>query len=121
MILHYIKREVELINEYKHMIDVNARSYINVLVNYLMFSNLLKDKEGVKDAIIKINELKRRLKNKIPLDLEITIMVDTCFAEIVIHRNNADLKRGRVTAGKIEDIMAKFRSEISLEIKGINY
>lgn len=117
MILYYVKKEIELINEYKHMIDVNARSYIHMLVNYLMFSNILKNKSNVRDAIIKINELKRRLKNKIPLELEITILVDTCYAEIAIHRNNADLRKGRITAGRIEDILVKYKHEISMEIK----
>jgi hypothetical protein len=116
--IHYfVKKEVELVNEYKHMIGVNAGSYIHLLVNYLLFSNLLKDKKCVKDAILKINDLKRRLKNKVPLYLDLIIQTDTCYAEIITYRNNAEMNKGRITANKIENLLRDYRNEISLEIK----
>jgi len=119
MIYYYLKKEVELINENKHMMDVNVRSYIHILVNYLLFSNLLKDKKGVKDAIVKINEMKRRIKGKIPLNLEISIQADTCYAEIITHKNNGDLKRGKITALKIENLLRNYKNEISMELKAV--
>jgi len=112
----FVKKQVDLLNEYKYMIDSSVRSYIHLLVNYLLFSNLVKDKEGVRDAIGKINELKRRLKNKIPLYIEIIIQVDTCYAEIILYRNNGEMKKGRVTAQKIEKLLSEYNNEISLEI-----
>lgn len=119
MIHNYLKKTIGLINEYKHMIDVNARSYIHALVNYLLFSNLLKDKNGVRDAIEKINELRRKLRNKIPLDLELTIQTDSCYAEIIIYRNNGDIKKGRATALKIEKLLRDYKNEISMEMKAV--
>lgn len=116
-IQYYIKKELDLMHEYKHMIPSFIRSYIQTLVNYFMFSNLLRDREAVKEAILKINELKRRIKNKIPLDIEITILANSCYAEIIIYRNNGDLKKGRVTAKKIEQLLKEYPTEIPLAMK----
>jgi len=116
-IQHYIKKELELMHEYKHMLPAFIRTYIQTLVNYLMFSNLLKDRKSVVEAIKLINELKRRIKNRIPLDIEIIILANSCYAEIVIYRNNCEMKKGRVTANKIEQLLKEYPAEIPLALK----
>lgn len=116
-IQYYIKKELDLMHEYKHMLPAFIRTYIQTLVNYFMFSNLLKDREAVKEAILKINDLKRKIKNKIPLDIEITILANSCYAEIIIYRNNGDLKKGRITAKKIEQLLIEYPTEIPMAMK----
>jgi hypothetical protein len=116
-IQYYIKKELELIHEYKHMLPVFIRTYIQTLVNYLLFSNLLKDRKGVVEALREINELKRRIKNRIPLDIEISILANSSYAEIIIYRNNGEMKKGRVTAKKIEHMLKEYPTEIPLALK----
>jgi hypothetical protein len=115
----YLKRELELISEYKHMIPLFIRTYIQSLVNYLLFSNILKDRASVKDALAKINELKRKIKNKIPVELEITILANTCYAEIIIFTNNAELVKGRAAAKRIEALLEKYPDEVPLGLKAV--
>lgn len=114
---YYFKKEIELIQEYKFMIPTFVRTYIQTLVNYLLFSNLLKDRECVKDALLKINELKRGMKNKIPLDIQIMILSNTCYAEILIYTKNCEMNKGRITAKRIEQLLSKYSTEIPLALR----
>lgn len=114
---YYLKKEIEMINEYKIMIPSLVRTYIHTLVNYLLFSNLLKDRASVKDALIKINQLKRMIKNKIPLDVEIMILSNKCYAEIIIYTNNCDMNKGRAAAKKVEQLLRDYPAEIPTALK----
>jgi hypothetical protein len=114
---YYLKKEIELVQDYRFMIPSFIRNYILTLVNYLMFSNLLKDRESVIDALSKINTLKRKIKNKTPLDVEIMILSNTCYAEIIIYTNNCEMNKGRATAKKIEQLLNKYSSEIPMVLK----
>jgi hypothetical protein len=99
------------------MIPAIIGTYIQTLINYLLISNVLKDRNGVEFALIKINEVKRSLKNKIPLDVEIMILANTCYAEIIIYTNNCEMQKGRITAKKTEQLLCKYSSEIPMGLK----
>lgn len=114
---YYLRKEIDLILEYKYMMPSLVRSYIQTLVNYLLFSNLLNDRKSVEFAVKKINELKRNIKNKIPLDVEIMILSNTCYAEIIIYTNNCEMQKGRAAARKIEQMLNKYSSEIPMGLR----
>lgn len=114
---YYLKKEIDLIQDYKFMIPLFIKTYIQALANYLMFSNILKDRESVKDALLKINEIKRKIKNKIPLDVEITILSTTCYAEIMVYTNNCEMNKGRSTAKAIEQMLSEYSSEIPMALR----
>lgn len=115
----YLKKEIALMQDYRFMIPTFVRNYIHTLVNYLLFSNLLKDRESIKDALLKINEFKRQIKNKIPLDIEIMILANTCYAEIIIYTNNCVMNKGRSVAKKIDQLLCTYSSEIPMGLRVI--
>jgi hypothetical protein len=116
---YYLKKEIKHIQDHKFMIPTLVRSYIHALVNYLLFSNLLKDPESVKDALMKISELKRMIKNRIPLDVEIMILSNTCYAEIIIFTNNCEMNKGRSAAKRTELLLSKYSSEIPMALRAV--
>lgn len=113
----YLKKEINLIQDYRFLIPTFVRTYIHTLVNYLLFSNLIKDRESIKDALLKINALKRIIKNKIPLDVEIMILANTCYAEIIIYSKNCEMNKGRSAAMRAEQLLSKYSSEIPMAVK----
>ncbi|RPI19029.1 MAG: hypothetical protein EHM58_03180 [Ignavibacteriae bacterium] len=114
---YYLKKEIDLVQDYKFMIPSIIRTYIQTLINYLLFSNILKDRNNEAYALKKINELKRNIKSKIPLDMEIMLLSNICYAEIIISTNNCGMHKGRVTAKKIEELLSKYSSEIPLALR----
>jgi len=77
----------------------------------------LKDRESEKDALMKINELRQKIKNKTSLDVEIMILSNTCYAEIIIYTNNCEMFKGRVAAKRTEHLLNKYSSEIPMALR----
>lgn len=112
-----LKSELELLEKHRHMIDDNPKNYIQTLINFLLASNLLKKKDDIREGIVKLNALRKRIKNKVSLSLEIHTLFHGANTEILIYRNNGDLKRGRAAARKIEEWFVKYSNEIPSQLK----
>ncbi len=116
-VYYYFKKEIELTQEFKYLIPTFVRTYIQSLVNYLLFANLVKDRQGEKDAFRRIYELRKMIKNKMPLDVEIMILSNTCYAEVLIFMNNCDLIKGRSAAKRTERLLKDYSSEIPIALR----
>jgi hypothetical protein len=112
-----LKKEIELLEANRHHVDDNPRNYITTLVNFLLASNLLKKRDDVNYGITRLNALRKKLKNKVPLNLELHILFHSLNAEMIVYRNNGDLKRGRNTVKKIEEAIANHPNDVPGQVK----
>lgn len=110
-------REIELMEANRHFIDDNPRNYSNALINYLLFSQITGFRNEVLVTITKLNRLRKKLKNKVPLSLQIQIFFHAANSEILVYRNSADLRRGRNLIKKINEELPKYGSEIPPQLR----
>lgn len=110
-------REIDLLEANRHFVDDNPRNYSNALINYLLFSQITGYREGVLVTISKLNRLRKKLKNKVPLSLQIQIFFHAANSEILVYRNSADLRRGRNLIKKINEELPKFGNEIPPQLR----
>jgi len=112
-----LKKEISLLEANKHVIEDNPQNYSTALINLLLFSYLTKSRKDVLESIHKLNVLKRSMKNKIPLHMELQILFHSANTELFIYRHACDMKKGRVVAKKIEAELPKYPYEIPRQLK----
>ena len=112
-----LKKEIELLEANMHFVEDNPRNYITTLINFLLASNLIKKRDDVNQGIVKLNKLRRKLKNKVPLNLELHILFHSLNAEILVYRNNCDMKRGRIAVKKIEAAVSHYSNDVPGQLK----
>lgn len=108
----YLKKEILLAEKNRHIIDDNPQNYSFALINFLLCSSTLNRRNDVRETIIKLGNLRRRLKNKISQQQEINIFLYASNIEMLIYENNCDLKRGRIKAKAIEKDLKKFGEKV---------
>jgi len=110
-------KELELQENYRHFIEDNPKNYITTIVNYLLSANLLKKRDDVNKGIIKLNAARKKFRDKVSLSLQLHILIHTLNAEMMVYRNNADLKRGRLTVKKIEAAINEHKHDFPAQVK----
>ncbi len=112
-----LKEEIEVLEGNRHFIDDNPKNYASALINYLLFSHITGARADVLEAVVKINRLRKKLKNKVPLSLELHILFHAANTELLIYRNISDMKRGRNVMKRIESELPKYSSEIPPQLR----
>jgi hypothetical protein len=107
-----LREEIELLEANRHFIEDNPKNYSTALVNFLLFSHITGARKDLLDAVIKINRLRKKLKGKVPLSLELHILFHAANTELLIYRDNCDFRRGRIVMKRIESELPKYSSEI---------
>lgn len=112
-----LKKEISSLEDNMHLIEDNPQNYSTALINLLLFSYLTKSRKDVLESIQKLNVLKRKLRNKVPLYMELQILFHSANTEMFIYRHTCDMKKGRATAKKIEMELPKYPYEIPRQLK----
>lgn len=112
-----LEKEIELLEQNRHFIDDNPRNYSSALINYLMFSQLTGFRKDVLTAITKLNALRKKLKNKVPLSLQLQISFHAANSEMLVYKNSADTRRGRNLVKRLETELPKFGNEIPPQLR----
>lgn len=112
-----LQEEIELLEENRHFIDDNPRNYSSALINYLMFSQLTGFRKDVLTAITKLNALRKKLKNKVPLSLQLQISFHAANSEMLVYKNSADTRRGRNLVKRLEAELPRFGNEIPPQLR----
>lgn len=112
-----LEEEVELLESNRHFIDDNPRNYSSALINYLMFSQLTGFRKDVLTAITKLNALRKKLKNKVPLSLQLQISFHAANSEMLVYKNSADTRRGRNLVKRLETELPRFGNEIPPQLR----
>lgn len=110
-------KEIELLEANRHYIDDNPKNYSNALINYLLFSQMTGFRNDVLLTITKLNRLRKKLKNKVPLSLQIQIFFHAANSEMLVYRNSADLRRGRSLIKKINEKLPRYGNEVPPQLK----
>ncbi len=114
-IYEYLKKEINLAEKYPHFIDEKPQNYAFGLINFLLCSSHAGKRNDVRETIIKLGSLRRRLKNKISQQEEINIFFYADNIEMLIYEQNCDLKRGRIKAKAIEKSLKKHYDKVPLQ------
>lgn len=112
-----LKTEVNEMEANRHIIDDNPRNYSNALINLLLFSQITGSRNDVQESLSRLNQLRRKLKNKVPLALQIQINFHAANSEILVYRNSADLRRGRSLVKRMEEDLPKFGGDIPPQLR----
>lgn len=112
-----LREELELQESNRHFIDDNPKNYASALINFLLFSHITGVRSDVLEAVVKLNRLRKKLKNKVPLSLELHILFHAANTELLIYRNICDMKRGRNVMKRIESELPKHSSEIPPQLR----
>lgn len=112
-----LHKEISLLEENRHYIDDNPNNYSSCLINYLLFSQITGARKEVLDTIVKLNALRRKLKNKVPLSLQLKIMFHAANSEMLVYRNSGDIRRGRNVIKRVESELPKYEAEIPPQLK----
>jgi hypothetical protein len=112
-----LREEIELLEGNRHYIEDNPKNYASVLINFLLFSHITGSRSSVLEAVVKLNRLRKKLKNKVPLSLELHILFHAANTELLIYRNTCDMKKGRVVMKRIETELPKYTSEIPPQLR----
>ena len=112
-----LKKEIILLEENRHFIDDNPNNYSSSLINFLLFSQITGSRADVLESISKLNRLRRKVKNKVPLSLQLKINFQAANSEILVYRNSIDLRRGRNLIRRMESELPKYESEIPPQLK----
>lgn len=112
-----LQEEIELLEENRHFIEDNPRNYSSALINYLMFSQLTGFRSDVLSAITKLNALRKKLKNKVPLSLQLQISFHAANSEMLVYRNSADTRRGRNLVKRLEEELPRYGNEIPPQLR----
>lgn len=108
----YLNKEIQLAEKNRHFIDDNPQNYSFALINFLLCSSTLNKRNDVRETIVKLGALRRRLKNKISQQQEINIFLYASNIEMLIYENNCDLKRGRLKAKGVEKDLKKYGEKV---------
>lgn len=112
-----LKKSLSHLEDNRHFIDDNPKNYFQTLINFLFAANLVREKEDVRQGLVKLNALRKRIKNKVPLSLEIYTAVHAANTEMLLYVKNCDIARGRRTAKKVEDEILQYKTEVPRQIK----
>jgi hypothetical protein len=112
-----LEKEIELLEANRHFIDDNPRNYSSALINYLMFSQITGFRKDVLISLTKLNALRRKLKNKVPLSLQLQISFHAANSEMLVYKNSADTRRGRNLVKRLETDLPKYGNEIPPQLK----
>ncbi|MEO8513974.1 MAG: hypothetical protein ABI543_10470 [Ignavibacteria bacterium] len=112
-----LKKEIILLEESRFFIDDNPTNYSSCLVNYLLFSQITGARKDVLETITKLNILRKKLKNKVPLSLQLKITFQAANSEILVYRNSCDMRRGRNVIKRVESELPKYEAEIPPQLK----
>lgn len=112
-----LKKEIELMETNSHFIEDNPKNYSASLINFLLFSQMTGSRKDVRESVIKLNALRKKLRNKVSLQLELHILFHAANTEMLIYRNSCDLTRGRIAAKKIETELPKYPNEVPQQLK----
>lgn len=112
-----LKIEIRELEHNRHVIDDNPRNYSSALINLLLFSQITGSRKDVLETLTKLNTLRRKLKNKVPLSQQIQINFHAANSEILVYRNSADLRRGRLLVKRMDEEIPKFGAEIPPQLK----
>lgn len=111
-IYEYLKKEITLAEKNPHFIDENPQNYAFGLINFLLCSSYSHKRNDIRETVMKLGSLRRRLKNKISQHEEINIFFYADNIEMLIYEQNCDLKRGRLKARAIEKNLKKFKDKV---------
>jgi len=112
-----LKREIGLLESNRHFIEDNPRNYSSALINLLLFSQITGRRKDVLDSISKLNVLRRKLKNRVPLSIQLQITFHAANTEMLVYRNSCDMRRGRNLIKKMDSELPKNESEIPPQLK----
>ena len=112
-----LEREIELLENNRHFIDHNPKNYSSALINYLLFSQITGYRKDVLSALTKLNALRKKLKNKVPLSLQLQISFHAANSEMLVYRNSADTRRGRNLVKRLESELPKYGNEIPPQLR----
>jgi hypothetical protein len=112
-----LEREIELLEANRHFIDDNPRNYSSALINYLMFSQITGFRKDVLASLTKLNALRRKLKNKVPLSLQLQISFHAANSEMLVYKNSVDIRRGRNLVKRMETDLPKYGNEIPPQLR----
>jgi hypothetical protein len=112
-----LKKEIVLLEENRFFIDDNPTNYSSSLINYLLFSQITGSRKDVLETITKLNILRKKLKNKVPLSLQLKITFQAANSEILVYRNSCDIRRGRNLIKRVEEELPKYEAEIPPQLK----
>jgi hypothetical protein len=112
-----LKKEIHLLEENRHFIEDNPKNYSSALINLLLFSQITGRKKDVLESISKLNVLRRKLKNRVPLSIQLQITFHAANTEMLVYRSSGDIRRGRNLVKKMEIEIPKNESEIPPQLK----
>ncbi len=117
MVKKVLKEEIDMLESNRHYIDDNPNNYSSCLINYLLFSQITGSRKDVLETIVKLNALRRKLKNKVPLSLQLKIMFHAANSEMLVYRNSCDIRRGRNVIKRVEAELPRYSAEIPPQLK----
>lgn len=59
-----LKKSLSHLEDNRHFIDDNPKNYFQTLINFLFAANLVREKEDVRQGLVKLNALRKRIKTK---------------------------------------------------------
>lgn len=118
-VLNWLKKEIENAEKHRHFIDENPQSYFYSLINFLLYSSYENNTADVRETLVKINALRKRLRNRIPREQEIKLMFHGANIEMIIYEKNREMEKGRRKSAAIEKDLKKFGSDIPSNSKSL--
>jgi len=112
-----LKQELTLLEANRHFIDDNPKNYSSSLINYLLFSQITGHRSEVLETIGKLNRLRRSLKRKVPLAMQVQITFHASNTEMLVYRNSCDMRRGRNLVKKMDELLPKYETEVPPQLK----
>lgn len=112
-----LEKEIELLEINRHFIEDNPKNYSSALINYLLFSQITGYRKDVLTALTKLNALRKKLKNKVPLSLQIQISFHAANSEMLVYKNSSDTRRGRNLVKRLETELPKYGNEIPPQLR----
>jgi len=112
-----LKKELTLLEINRHFIDDNPRNYSGALINYLLFSQITGKRDAVLETITKLNRLRKNLKRKVPLAMQVQITFHASNAEILVYRSTCDIRRGKNLVRKMDELLPRYESEVPPQLK----
>ncbi|RPI16091.1 MAG: hypothetical protein EHM58_12670 [Ignavibacteriae bacterium] len=118
-VFNILKKEIEMMDSNKHMIEENPKNYIQALINYLLFSNYTKKRHVTRETLVKLNKVRKRWENKLPPSTIIQAKFHIANTEMLIYRKSLEIAKGKAAAKRIAQELNTYQKEVPAQAKAV--
>lgn len=114
-----LRKEIEMMESQKYIIEDNPKNYISALINYLLFAHYTNKREIVRETLVKLNKVRKHWENKLPPSTIIQTKLHISNTEMLIYRKTLEVNRGKAAARRAELALKTYRKEVPAQAKAI--